>query len=407
MYDVRYPGRPDGQHELRHSLVIGDTAVGQGLLFTILGEDDPFGGRVLREDSSGVHYISPYDFFPALIFDSANPAGHAYFPAWGTLHSCRILAESTATVLGEERVVRSFHFDGLTYENVALARGLGIISREDYGDGVGSAGNPGFPWQTWTLRGCIVGDTVQGNGIGSAAPVDTLHLWGTCTPPGFFWRWSELNPRVDRISVLPLGGMIILDEDYHTAPWIDSAYFDVLDAGTPNTYALSFTWISRYGTGDTLRMVLPPDSMVYAPPGRLTLILTAFEDGHSIDSLAMPFTSFNTGLDVDPNAPEELPCDLLLQNYPNPFNPATTISYRLVAPGEVRLEVYDILGRQVALLADGRMSVGTHTVQWDAAGLAAGVYLCRLRVGDIGPSQPGRPRSASGARLSRKLLLTR
>jgi len=82
----------------------------------------------------------------------------------------------------------------------------------------------------------------------------------------------------------------------------------------------------------------------------------------------------------------------LLQNYPNPFNPATSIGYSVGEPGSrqqaignraVKLAVYDLLGREVAVLVDGQMQPGKYTAIWDARGMASGVYICRLQAGDI------------------------
>jgi hypothetical protein len=72
----------------------------------------------------------------------------------------------------------------------------------------------------------------------------------------------------------------------------------------------------------------------------------------------------------------------LLQNYPNPFNPGTTITYRVLSPGprQVRLVVYDLLGREVAVLVDGQDHVGEHTVSFDGRRLASGMYIYRLQV---------------------------
>ncbi len=68
----------------------------------------------------------------------------------------------------------------------------------------------------------------------------------------------------------------------------------------------------------------------------------------------------------------------LMQNYPNPFAGATTVPYELDRPGPVRLEVYDVLGRRVATLVDGEQPAGRHTVDWDASGMASGMYLYRI-----------------------------
>lgn len=63
---------------------------------------------------------------------------------------------------------------------------------------------------------------------------------------------------------------------------------------------------------------------------------------------------------------------------PNPFNPTTTISYSLLETGPARLSVHNLLGREVALLADGMQESGTHRVVFDAAALPSGVYIARL-----------------------------
>ncbi|TVQ10405.1 MAG: T9SS C-terminal target domain-containing protein [Balneolaceae bacterium] len=72
----------------------------------------------------------------------------------------------------------------------------------------------------------------------------------------------------------------------------------------------------------------------------------------------------------------------LYQNYPNPFNPLTVIGFTLPADGEVRLEVFNILGERVAVLADERRPAGTHQVSFNASRLSSGVYLYRLTTGD-------------------------
>jgi hypothetical protein len=96
----------------------------------------------------------------------------------------------------------------------------------------------------------------------------------------------------------------------------------------------------------------------------------------------------------------------LEQNWPNPFNPTTTIRFTVagvVAPSgailsgvegpaasgqqsavsNVRLAVYDLLGREVAVLVDGVKEAGEYTVTWDAQGMASGVYFCRLTAGEF------------------------
>jgi hypothetical protein len=71
----------------------------------------------------------------------------------------------------------------------------------------------------------------------------------------------------------------------------------------------------------------------------------------------------------------------LHQNYPNPFNPTTEIRYDLPAAGRVRLTVFDIAGREVAVLVDEEQQPGFKTVQFNAQRLASGVYFYRLATG--------------------------
>jgi hypothetical protein len=69
----------------------------------------------------------------------------------------------------------------------------------------------------------------------------------------------------------------------------------------------------------------------------------------------------------------------LAQNYPNPFNPSTKISYLLTNTGKVRLSVYDILGREIAVLANEIQTVGAHEVTFSANGLSSGIYFYKLQ----------------------------
>ena len=71
----------------------------------------------------------------------------------------------------------------------------------------------------------------------------------------------------------------------------------------------------------------------------------------------------------------------LNQNYPNPFNPSTVISYQLSTVSNVKLIVYDMLGREIVVLVDDKQNAGTHQTQWDAEGLPSGVYFYRLKAG--------------------------
>ena len=66
------------------------------------------------------------------------------------------------------------------------------------------------------------------------------------------------------------------------------------------------------------------------------------------------------------------------QNFPNPFNPSTEIGFSLDRTSNVRVEVFDVLGRSIAVLADESMEPGYHRLTWNAARESGGIYFCRL-----------------------------
>ncbi|NNE70950.1 MAG: T9SS type A sorting domain-containing protein [Rhodothermales bacterium] len=94
----------------------------------------------------------------------------------------------------------------------------------------------------------------------------------------------------------------------------------------------------------------------------------------SLDTASASTSTANED-DVNAALPESY---ALGQNYPNPFNPVTTIAFDLPATGNVRLAVYDVLGREVALLVSGSLEAGNHQVRFDAQNLPSGSYLYRL-----------------------------
>ncbi len=73
----------------------------------------------------------------------------------------------------------------------------------------------------------------------------------------------------------------------------------------------------------------------------------------------------------------------LEQNYPNPFNPTTTIRYQLPVASNVKLEVFDVLGKKVATLVDARQEAGIYNYALNASNLSSGMYFYRLQAGSF------------------------
>jgi len=76
------------------------------------------------------------------------------------------------------------------------------------------------------------------------------------------------------------------------------------------------------------------------------------------------------------------PTFTLHQNYPNPFSGFTQISYELKEPGTVKLDIINFLSQEITTLVHEVKRPGSYSLNWDAEGVAHGVYFCRLRVGD-------------------------
>jgi hypothetical protein len=109
------------------------------------------------------------------------------------------------------------------------------------------------------------------------------------------------------------------------------------------------------GSGTT-----PPGST--PPPTRFTYTVT-------------PVSNINTNTE----APKDFN---LYVNYPNPFNPSTTIKFDIPFGSFVKLTIYDILGKEVAVLVNNKLNPGQYNIIWNASGFNSGVYFYRISAGD-------------------------
>lgn len=108
------------------------------------------------------------------------------------------------------------------------------------------------------------------------------------------------------------------------------------------------------------------------------ILVDFFLEHYGIDLMTV-----GTSIDKEESIPMSLE---LAQNVPNPFNPSTVIGFRVgeihELPVRIRLSVYDVLGREVAVLLDGVMPSGRHQVSFDATGLSSGLYVYRLQTSE-------------------------
>jgi hypothetical protein len=111
-------------------------------------------------------------------------------------------------------------------------------------------------------------------------------------------------------------------------------------------------------------------------------IVDSIDVESSVTGVNLIFTRTTTSVGEILSVPSKFS---LAQNYPNPFNPSTKIQYTIGNAGLVSLKVYDVLGREVATLVNGRQEAGSYTVPFGinngTLGLSSGVYFYRLQAG--------------------------
>jgi hypothetical protein len=113
------------------------------------------------------------------------------------------------------------------------------------------------------------------------------------------------------------------------------------------------------------------------------VLVTGYSVGptHTYDFLTIKYAQTITGKsNPSSNAPVEFS---LSQNYPNPFNPKTIISYQLPVSNHVKLTIYDVMGREAAVLVNHKQNAGSYEVEWDGENFASGVYYYMLTAGDF------------------------
>jgi hypothetical protein len=157
----------------------------------------------------------------------------------------------------------------------------------------------------------------------------------------------------------------------------------------PN-YAIVFRLLLQPGGGNEF-----PVFSTSAGSGGTTTIDSINQDGRYVKiGLDIPLQQ-GTGFDVREfrifgvahpvavaQTPEVIPDRYaLLQNFPNPFNPITIVSYELPVVSDVKLAVYDLLGREVEVLVNGRKNAGKYEAEFDGSRFASGVYFYRLTAG--------------------------
>ncbi len=115
------------------------------------------------------------------------------------------------------------------------------------------------------------------------------------------------------------------------------------------------------------------------------VIVTGFsqliiEASHEVSYISTLSLDWGSEMLSDPIVPKSFS---LYQNYPNPFNPSTSIKFDLIDASQVKLAIYDMLGRVVDVLVNQQLNAGTHKISFNAGNLASGVYFYKLETGSF------------------------
>jgi hypothetical protein len=166
------------------------------------------------------------------------------------------------------------------------------------------------------------------------------------------------------------------DNDFYVLG-ADHAKLDLSTDGG-STWINKFDWTTNHrATHET--QLLPEASFKPNVKIRFTYIAPGWDWWWAIDNFCVW-----PGLDGVSSTGNDIPDRFSLsQNYPNPFNPTTVISYQLPKSGNVKLVVFDVLGRELQTLVNEYKPAGTYEVTFDGSALSSGLYLYRITSGDF------------------------
>ncbi|HLB01007.1 MAG TPA: FlgD immunoglobulin-like domain containing protein, partial [Bacteroidota bacterium] len=174
------------------------------------------------------------------------------------------------------------------------------------------------------------------------------------------------------------------------------------------TYPITFSWDNIFIGSVCDSMVLKDEfggSNVYS---RMDVGNSASVTNSSITSILMiRYGAFPLINDVRPPPPRTPGGYMLAQNYPNPFNPTTRVTFSTEHTSLITVTVYDVLGREITVLADDEYYRGVYSVSWNATNahgspMPSGVYYVRMTAV---PQSAGEGRGGSYSEIRKMLLL--
>ena len=224
-------------------------------------------------------------------------------------------------------------------------------------------------------RGCLHPFLNSGQG----SPGTTYYWRASASNEAGTTAWSAVSrfvptaPFVDLAS--PDGGEEWFKDSSYVIRWSDNlSEFVTIDLFDDTQRVLRVADSVRSSNG--FKWKVPP---ALADGAAYRIRVSAWGDTTVSDISAGPFAIGSpSGFGPDGRFPGAF---ALLQNYPNPFNPETRIQFTIAARGHTTLKVFDMLGREVAVLVDEVQGPGSHEARWNSGQAASGVYLYRLTSG--------------------------
>jgi hypothetical protein len=308
--------------------------------------------------------------------------GSAYtLSDFGTGHSAIVF-----TITNTADIATSFTYaaSGTSASNI-------VELRYDYSEPV--AASLGSMMDKDTL--CVVFDAVQNGRLDSIR----VALRRNTQITGGIWKYTgALRPS-------PLGQLLASNltaagpttpPSPYPVPWTNWVTIDLRSKNiiTNSRFAVAFRIDGDYPDNLNINRVMLTESPMPAEPTSLTYSASSsnganwyyFTSNTAGDSVYTYLIRAYVGFDTSGGQQtiELTPASFVLeQNYPNPFNPSTTIRFQLPSKGIVTLKIYDIIGREAAILVNGFQEAGQHDVKFDGSNLPSGVYFYQITAGAL------------------------
>jgi len=279
---------------------------------------------------------------------------------------------------------------GISFFSLVLAQTAGIIEENGWKFGGGVFFSYVDSTNTYSVRNSDLTQTFSNaggmyddydGGVWISADWKKDFVTNRAVPDQFSFLFKHLNGENLSKIVFYLG---IIDSQNRFA----SGYGDAVDVQNGDYQKITFDMRFAKNAGMTIFTKIVITFTVKSKEKGYVLSRDNLKDLSSIDdTLGTEILDFGTltGINIESNnIPETF---TVSQNYPNPFNPSTTIKFAIPQQGNVKIEVYDIMGKLINTLINKDMNSGSYTVTWDGKNnsgqqVGSGVYLYRIQAAD-------------------------